>query len=532
LAAPPGIAAGVHAGVQVYKEWFLGLDEQARAQESSGEGLNPWQRAALQRETLADIAAAWLSCLDERLARVIRLRFGLDGAPLTLERIGQELQLTRERARQLEQKGLTQLANSANLAPAKPLVALLREGFHRHGGLLSEAQLAQTLEEAVPPGAIVASGLAELCVTVTGMARWFASLQVWGWHKMPLHLLEPLAAELRELLRSTADINQDELLKQLRQTAFAQAHPEISDDMVFACLRCCPGIQQQGATIYLKGTLSQNTRLLLEALRRIGHPAHYSEIAAVVNASLPPGRQLRAQDVQTLLGRERDVFVHVGLRGTFGLKEWGLEQAPTYEQAIASILEQAGQPLTSREIVARLPSVRPYFDKNAVAVALSANPRFRALPGRLYALAEWHTPQPEAHARPNPRRLSLVAEALRRLDGPATAAEIAAALNRSAAAGAAFTQAEVEDILRSDPDRFRPLDGQNRWAILDASQAMPCVAAIAQVLEYAGCPLTALQIYEQIPVFRPDLGRAEVEHALQTSGRFRRLEGDRYVLAD
>ena len=53
-----------------------------------------------------------LDSLDERQRQVIKLRYGLngDGDPLSLEAIGRELGLTRERVRQIEAKALETLA--------------------------------------------------------------------------------------------------------------------------------------------------------------------------------------------------------------------------------------------------------------------------------------------------------------------------------------------------------------------------------------------------------------------------------------
>ena len=60
------------------------------------------------RETLGE--------LDEKEALVIRLRFGLDDdRPRTLQEIGQQLKLTRERIRQIEQKAMRKLSRSHNL---------------------------------------------------------------------------------------------------------------------------------------------------------------------------------------------------------------------------------------------------------------------------------------------------------------------------------------------------------------------------------------------------------------------------------
>jgi RNA polymerase primary sigma factor len=62
-----------------------------------------------QRETIKDILS-FLGQLDHRDARVLRLRFGLEGQdPLTLKEIGIVIGLTRERVRQIEIDSLRRL---------------------------------------------------------------------------------------------------------------------------------------------------------------------------------------------------------------------------------------------------------------------------------------------------------------------------------------------------------------------------------------------------------------------------------------
>jgi RNA polymerase primary sigma factor len=54
-----------------------------------------------------------LNTLTDREKRIIQLRFGLqDGHPRTLEEVGREYNLTRERIRQIEFKALNKLKNS------------------------------------------------------------------------------------------------------------------------------------------------------------------------------------------------------------------------------------------------------------------------------------------------------------------------------------------------------------------------------------------------------------------------------------
>ena len=58
------------------------------------------------KEQIADV----LSTLSEREARVLELRFGLgDGISHTLEQVGQEFGVTRERIRQIEAVALRKL---------------------------------------------------------------------------------------------------------------------------------------------------------------------------------------------------------------------------------------------------------------------------------------------------------------------------------------------------------------------------------------------------------------------------------------
>ena len=60
-----------------------------------------------------------LDALPERERRILELRFGFEGEPWTLEAIGHELDLTRERVRQLEGQALSRLAALRDLAVAR-----------------------------------------------------------------------------------------------------------------------------------------------------------------------------------------------------------------------------------------------------------------------------------------------------------------------------------------------------------------------------------------------------------------------------
>jgi len=50
-----------------------------------------------------------LDMLDEREAKIIKMRYGIDGPKYTLEQVGEEFNVTRERVRQIEQKVIQKL---------------------------------------------------------------------------------------------------------------------------------------------------------------------------------------------------------------------------------------------------------------------------------------------------------------------------------------------------------------------------------------------------------------------------------------
>ena len=74
---------------------------------------NPTPDGALLNDSLRKEIERALSSLTEREAAIIRLYFGLNGKhPYTLEEIGEEFNLTRERVRQIKEKAIKRLKHT------------------------------------------------------------------------------------------------------------------------------------------------------------------------------------------------------------------------------------------------------------------------------------------------------------------------------------------------------------------------------------------------------------------------------------
>ncbi len=85
-------------------------DEDSTSEDMFVDYRTPQPDQALIEATQGEDIAILLSQISERQAKILRLRFGLDGQPpLTLKHIGLEVDLTRERVRQLLHQALDNL---------------------------------------------------------------------------------------------------------------------------------------------------------------------------------------------------------------------------------------------------------------------------------------------------------------------------------------------------------------------------------------------------------------------------------------
>jgi RNA polymerase primary sigma factor len=106
--------SAAHASVSLNQS--VGADDEGELGDlfADREAVDPFDEAeeSLRRQGVRRA----LDALPERERRILELRFGFEGEPWTLEAIGHELDLTRERVRQLEGQALSRLAALRELA--------------------------------------------------------------------------------------------------------------------------------------------------------------------------------------------------------------------------------------------------------------------------------------------------------------------------------------------------------------------------------------------------------------------------------
>ena len=94
---------------EVWDEWRDTLADLIE----DGNTLRPDQFA--EKNTLRKNLDMILWMLDDREAKIVKMRYGIDGPRYTLEQVGEEFNVTRERVRQIEQKVIQKLKEHAGL---------------------------------------------------------------------------------------------------------------------------------------------------------------------------------------------------------------------------------------------------------------------------------------------------------------------------------------------------------------------------------------------------------------------------------
>lgn len=305
---------------------------------------------------------------NSRTKEVIARRFGLkDGARQTLEAIGQDHGITRERVRQIEESGLSVLRNSKILAKIQPLFDKVKGHLSEHGQMKKETRLYDDL--------------AYVCFPVKELERMKKEEQELDRCRAAFYLILTLGDDFYRVPENdsfyavwttdksslkSAKKTVDSLVKHLNSKKKVLKPEEIFD----AALTVFPELSQKAIHSYVDASkhieenhlghfgLSHWPEISPRGvkdrayiiLKNEGKPLHFSEVTRLINQVLPAKRQAYVQTVHNELIKDKR-FVLVG-RGLYALSEWGYEPG-TVSETISQILKQEG-PLSKEEVVKKV----------------------------------------------------------------------------------------------------------------------------------------------------------------------------------
>jgi RNA polymerase sigma factor (sigma-70 family) len=386
-----------------YLQWLSEQNETIWLEEAAGMGISPLHQSDLAATTLEALFDQWLNTLTNRAKRILSWRFGLEEEHLTLQEIGERIDVTRERVRQIEKKALRTLQDRFGHWKNKqllPFLTFLHQLFLDHGGLLSQSEIIELLEreDVVRLGNINPLGAFLLICEIDEQFSFYKSEEFAALSTYSVDTISQVQGRYKDILsKRLTGISRLTLLKDFRKSSVYQELESILPEEFFqACLRVHPEIERLKSGLYsLSKASSKRLGAIVTAMRELGEPAHYSVIAEKTNALLPAEEQFTERALHAKLGQHPDVFVWTRLRGTYGLKEWGLEQGLSYVDAIEKILLEENRPLTFEQVIQRLPKYREFFDEGSVIITLGTHEKFKSFSNNTYGLSHWNTSKSE-----------------------------------------------------------------------------------------------------------------------------------------
>ena len=134
---------------------------------------------------------------------------------------------------------------------------------------------------------------------------------------------------------------------------------------------------------YLNET-SQIREIVFAALKKIGRPAHYSEITKVCSAMFKERVFTSEQIHRSLASKNQQQWVWIGLRGVYALKEWGFIKpdkglCQTVFEIVNLGFNKTAKPVTLSHIYREIGNYRKIVNENSLYFACNFNPRVRVL---------------------------------------------------------------------------------------------------------------------------------------------------------
>ena len=337
-----------------------------------------FQPKSISKELLAE--------LPDRSRRVLVDRFGLSGKgeERTLDAIGKEYNITRERVRQIENHGIVVVRESDTYETHTESFKDLKKAVEVLGSVVAE----EMLLDAVTKNATDKNHV--LFLLTVGhefenrrednvfRARWFSDKDL-------ADSIEKALTKLYESIEPSNLTPEQEFVqlfsKELRQLNVKNRSEEALRRYLGISKRLGKNPLGEWGRIESPHVRIKNTRdFAFLTLKRHGSPMHFTEVAKGIEG-LFKRRTHPATTHNELIKDGR--FVLVG-RGLYALKEWGYEPG-VVRDVIRDILDKEG-PLSREDIVERVKRER-YVKDATIAVNLQ-NGIFTRLSDGRYALAK------------------------------------------------------------------------------------------------------------------------------------------------
>lgn len=291
---------------------------------------------------------------SRRMRNVIEKRFGLKGGrAFTLDAIGKEYKITRERVRQIEADALKHLRKKAEVAELASLFDATERYIKEHGDIMAEQVLLAGLAD------MKASPCVGLLLEVAGRFHYLPeedSLNArWALSREAAARAEKVVGKLVDTLNSHGSpVSWDNLISFAGESARQVLNVVPAESVLSAYFGISKMIQKNPygeygivswPAINPRGVRDKAYVVLMKAEK----PLHFRDVAEGINKAGWTKKKAHPQTVHNELIKDAR-FVLVG-RGLYALSEWGYEPGAVRE-VLVSVLK--GYPLTREDIIKKV----------------------------------------------------------------------------------------------------------------------------------------------------------------------------------
>lgn len=316
------------------------------------------QQELLSNLELKNIIKYLLATLNERESEIIRMRHGLEQEKKhTLEDIGGQYKVTRERVRQIEKATLKKLKKLDGIhEKIKPIEQAVMGIIEKFGGVLHEDFLRKELLKANPDSSLNANSLNFVLMQFLGdrLSTIDDHEKVHNVWRLPNVSIDEVAKKIADIedvvAASGKPLKVEEIVAKLNENG---AHATLTDpEVVSAYLHMAKNIEKNPFdewgfvdwdTVALK-KMSDKVHLVLQ---KAGKPLHFTEIADEINKLGVDKKNANPATIHNELILNKR-YVLVG-RGIYALTEWGYAPG-VVSDVIVQVLKDAKKPLTKDEI--------------------------------------------------------------------------------------------------------------------------------------------------------------------------------------
>lgn len=323
---------------------------------------------------------------QDREREIIARRFGLSGQKETLEQIGELLNITRERVRQLEKAILVRLRIGADEEQIPDLGAaekLIIRNLTELGRIARTTDLAariygQTATPAERANLVFIGSISKNLTVIDENDQFYSAVGI-GEYGSEKEIKEKAAKIVEVIKANKVPMTLEELDEKLDYE-----HPDH--------IKAIASISKQLATLNGLWGLSKwptvNPRNIRDkifvVLESKKEPMHFSEIAEAISNSNFKRKNVTVQAIHNELIKDSR-FVLIG-RGIYALSTWGYARG-TVSDIITNILKEAGEPLSREEIVKRVLHARK-VKETTVLLNLQNKQLFDKVDKDYYTLAD------------------------------------------------------------------------------------------------------------------------------------------------